>query len=197
MLAKARHYVPSHHLVNIYHAIFASHLMYGAQVWTPKLVEVSNTVSRIQKSALRIITFSEFKAHHEPLCKKLGILKFVDNIELSNCLFVHDFLNKKLPVSYVDTFTRIADTESTYDTRQACTGMLHIPKFNSVTFGLKSIYTRCMISWNKFTAEINKVHKRKFVNKMSSTDIDFLKLSRTSLNESITKHILSKYSENE
>ena len=197
MLAKARHFVPSQHLLNIYHAIFASHLMYGAQVWTPKLVEVSNTISRIQKSAMRILTFSDFKAHHEPLCKKLGILKFVDNIELSNCIFVHDFLNKNLPVSYVDTFTRIEDTESSYDTRQSSTGMLRIPKYNGVTFGLKSIYNRCMISWNKYTAEINKVHKQKFVNKMSSTDIDFLRLSRTSLKESINKQILSKYSENE
>ena len=86
MLAKARHFVPSQHLLNIYHAIFASHLMYGAQVWTPKLVEVSNTVSRIQKTALRIITFSEFKAHHEPLCKKLGILKFVDYVLFKSAL---------------------------------------------------------------------------------------------------------------
>ena len=88
-------------------------------------------------------------------------------------------------------------SESTYDTRQACTGMLHIPKFNSVTFGLKSIYTRCMISWNKFTAEINKVHKQKFINKMRSTDIDLTKLSKTSLKETVTKHILSKYTERE
>ena len=146
---------------------------------------------------MRIITFSEFKAHHEPLCKKLGILKFVDNIELSNCIFVHDFLNKNLPVSYVDTFTRIVDTESTYNTRQACTGMLHIPKYNGVTFGLKSIYIRCMISWNKYTAEINKVHKQKFVNKMCSTDIDLIKLSKNSLKETVTKHILSKYTERE
>ena len=94
MLVKARHYAPHEHLINIYHAIFASHMMYGAQVWTPKLISVSDTVSQIQKSAMRIITFSEFKAHHEPLCKQLGILKFVDNIEVSNCIFVYDFLKK-------------------------------------------------------------------------------------------------------
>ena len=105
------------------------------------------------------------------------------------------FSIKKLLASYVDTFTRIADTESTYDTRQACTGMLHIPKFNGVTFGLKSIYSRCMISWNKYTAEINKVHKQKFVNKMHSTNIDLIKLPKKSLKETLTKHILSKYTE--
>ena len=60
MLAKARHYVPFADLKNIYHAIFASHLMYGAQVWTPKLLSVSDKISRLQKSAIRIMTFSDF-----------------------------------------------------------------------------------------------------------------------------------------
>ena len=194
MLAKARHFVPQQHLVNIYHAIFASHLMYGAQVWTPKLTSVSDTVSRIQKSAMRIITFSEFKAHHEPLCKKLKILKFVDNIDLSHCIFVYDFLNKKLSGSYINTFTRIGDA-STYNTRQAGIGMLYGPKYNGTTFGLKCIYNRCIMSWNKYTAEINKIHKQESVNKMRTTDIDFLNMSRTSLKETITKHILAKYTD--
>ena len=139
MLAKARHYVPQQHLINIYHAIFASHLMYGAQIWSPKLVAVRETISRLQKSALRIITFSEFKAHHEPLCKRLSIIKFVDNIELSNCLFEYDFLNNNLPKSYVNIFTGLENTDSNSMTRQASTGMIHIPRYTGTTFGLKCI----------------------------------------------------------
>ena len=131
MLAKARHFVPEQHLKNIYHAIFASHLMYGAQVWTPKLISVKESISRLQKSAMRIITFSEFKAHHEPLCKKLNILKFVDSIELSNCLFVYDFLNKNLPNCYVDTFTRFDEPNATSDTRQSAIGILRKPRYFS------------------------------------------------------------------
>ena len=193
MLAKARHYVPHEHLINIYHAIFASHMMYGAQVWTPKLISVSDTVSQIQKSAMRIITFSEFKAHHEPLCKQLGILKFVDNIEVSNCIFVHDFFNKLLPVSYANTFTKVEDKDTTCTTRQAITGLMHLPKFSGITFGLKCIYNRCIISWNKYTQELNKIHKQKFVNKMRCTDFDLLNLSRKTIKETLTKHILEKY----
>ena len=195
MLAKARHYVPQQHLINIYHAIFASHLMYGAQVWSPKLVAVKKTVSRLQKSALRIITFSEFKAHHEPLCKQLSIVKFIDNIEISNCLFVYDFLNNNLPDSYINIFTRVDDTDSNSTTRQASTGMIHIPRYTGTTFGLKSIYNKCIISWNKFTSEINKLKKAKFANKMRCPDIDLLKLSRGSLKDTLTKHVLSTYSE--
>ena len=107
MLAKARHYVPHSDLKNIYHAIFSSHLMYGAQVWTPKLLSVSDKISRLQKNAMRIMTFSEFKAHSEPLFKQLEILKFKDNISVSNCVFVFDFLHGNLPNSLAETFARI------------------------------------------------------------------------------------------
>jgi hypothetical protein len=89
MLAKARHYVPELELKNIYHAIFSSHILYGSQVWTSKLISVTAKISRLQKAAMRIMTFSEFKAHSEPLFKKLEILKFQDSITVNNCSFVY------------------------------------------------------------------------------------------------------------
>ena len=92
MLAKARHYVPHADLKNIYYAIFASHLLYAAQVWTPKLLSVTDKISTLQKNAMRIMTFSEFRAHSEPLFKDLEILKLVDSITLNNCIFVHDYI---------------------------------------------------------------------------------------------------------
>ena len=193
MLAKARHYVPPLELKNIYHAIFSSHLMYGAQVWTPKLLSVSDKISKLQKRAMRIITFSEFKAHTEPLFKQLEILKFCDSISLSNCLFVYDYLNCNLLKSYVDTFTRIEDTNANCSTRQASTGMLHIPRYKGTTFGLKCIYKNCIDSWNDYTSEINEVNKQKIVNKFKAPDTDLLKLSRTKLKDTLTEHILSKY----
>ena len=41
---------------------------------------VTGKISRLQKAAMRIMTFSEFRAHSEPLFKKLEILKFQDSI---------------------------------------------------------------------------------------------------------------------
>ena len=192
MLAKARHYVPFADLKNIYHAIFASHLMYGAQVWTPKLLSVSDKISRLQKSAIRIMTFSDFKAHSEPLFKQVEILKFTDSIILQNCIFVYDYLHGNLPNSFLETFKRIDDTHDT-ETRQACTGMLSTPTYNSTEYGLKCIYKKCINSWNNATYEINEIEKRKYVNKLKSPDIDLLKLSRNKLKENIKEHILSKY----
>ena len=138
------------------------------------------------------MTFSEFRAHSEPLFKDLEILKFVDNLTLNNCIFVHDYLRGQLPQSYVKTFTRIDNTHST-DTRQACTGMLINPPCNSVNFGIKSIYKKCIYSWNKITADINHIQKSKVVNKLKTIDIDLAQLSRNKLKETIKTHLLSTY----
>ena len=100
-----------------------------------------------------------------------------------------------MPNSYVDTFTRFDEPNLTSTTRQAAIGILRKPRYSSTFFGLKSIYNTCITSWNKFSTEINKIHKLNFVNKIQCTDIDLLKLSHGKLKETITKHIISKYTE--
>ena len=194
MLAKARHYVPDLELKNIYHAIFSSHTLYGSQIWTPKLISITDKISRLQKTALRIMTFSEFRAHSEPLLKKMEILKFSDSIHVNNCLFVYDYLVNSLPASFTNTFIRTGDLYD-YSTRQASTGKLFVPRYKTTTFGLKCIYKRCIDSWNKLTTEINIVNKLHNINKPEIKDIDFLKFSRAVLKDKLTKHILSTYAE--
>ena len=194
MLAKARHYVPDLELKNIYHAIFSSHILYGSQVWTPKLISISDRISRLQKAAMRIMTFSEFRAHSEPLFKKLEILKFRDSIAVNNCLFVYDYFNKTLPISFTNTFIRTDDLHE-YSTRQASTGKIYIPRYKTTTFGLKCIYKRCIDSWNKLTTEINTINRNTNSSKSEIKDIDLLKFSRNVLKDRIMKHILSTYEE--
>ena len=95
----------------------------------------------------------------------------------------------------MNTFSRFDKPNATSSTRQAAVGMLRKPRYFSTSFGLKSIYNNCILSWNEFTTEINKIHKLNFINKMQCTDIDLIKLSRAKLKETITKHIISKYTE--
>ena len=192
MLAKARHYVPEPELKNVYHAIFSSHILYGSQVWTSKLISVTDKISRLQKTAMRIMTFSEFRAHSEPLFKKLEILKFHDSLSINNCSFVYDYFNNNLPGSFINTFIRTTDLYK-YSTRQASTGLLHVPKYNTTTFGLKCIYKRCIDSWNKLSTEINLLNRKD--KSKDSEDIDLLKFSRATLKDKLTKYILSTYVE--
>ena len=80
-------------------------------------------------------------------------------------------------------------------TRQAITGKLSIPRYKTTSFGLKCIVKKCINSWNKFTDEINKVNKTKFINKLTCPDIDLTRYSRTKLKDTINKHILNQYTD--
>ena len=186
--------MPEPELKNIYHAIFSSHILYGSQVWTSKLISVTEKISRLQKSAMRIMTFSEFRAHSEPLFKKLEILKFSDSISVNNCSFVYDYFHNNLPVSFTNTFFRTDDLYQ-YSTRQATSGQLYTPRYKTTTFGLKCIYKRCIDSWNQFAIDMNIINRKNNINNQENQDIDFLKYSRQVLKDKLTKHILSTYEE--
>ena len=194
MLAKARHYVPNLELKNIYHAIFSSHILYGSQIWTSKLISITDKIFRLQKAAMRIMTFSDFRAHSEPLFCKLKILKFQDSISVNNCSFVYDYLSNNLPGSFKNIFLRSNDLHE-YKTRQATTGKLHIPAYKTTSFGLKCIYKRCINSWNQLTTELNQLNKGKNKNNLEIANIDLLKYSRTVLKNKLTEHIISTYEE--
>ena len=149
ILAKSRHYVPSKQLKDIYYAIFSSHLTYGSQIWGQGINTYIDKIFIIQKNALRIISFSEFNAHTDPLFKKLKILKIKDLITLQNCLFVHDFINNKLPKSFNNTFNKLKDVH-TINTRSAIAGNLYVPFSNTTRYGLNSIYRKSIDNWNFF-----------------------------------------------
>ena len=135
------------------------------------------------------MTFSEFRAHSEPLFKKLDIMKFQDSIVVNNCLFVYDYLNNNLPGSFINTFLRTNDMHE-HKTRQATTGKLYIPSYKTTTFGLKCIYNRCINSWNKLTTELNLLNRTTNVNNIEINDFDLLNYSRTVLKDKLTKHYL-------
>ena len=49
------------------------------------------------------MTFSDFKAHSNPIFKELKILKVEDSIHVLNCLFFHDYFNNKLPKPFISS----------------------------------------------------------------------------------------------
>ena len=100
MLAKSRHYAPNE-ILQIYHALFSSHLKFASQIWGLTNNSHVQKIFKMQKTALRILFFSEFRAHTSPIFKEHKILKLHDYIVLENCLFIHDFINKKLPSCFI------------------------------------------------------------------------------------------------
>ena len=105
-------YCPKEELLSIYHAIFSSHLVYGCQNWGQSSNIFTQKVFKLQKRAMRILSFADFYANADPLYKMFNILKLNDNIALQNCLFVQDFFNNKLPICFNSYFHSISEIHS-------------------------------------------------------------------------------------
>ena len=103
LLAISRHYVPKSLLTQIYYGQFYSHLSYGCQIWGQNLNKNSPTFI-LQKKAIRLISFADFRAHTDPLFKELKLLKIMDIVKLNNVIFVHNVLNDKAPKHFHDYF---------------------------------------------------------------------------------------------
>ena len=112
ILAKARHYICTNHnntsldsslfslegsenirmpivknktLVSLYYAIFNSILTYGCQTWGLLKSPSFQKIVRLQKAALRIITFSNFGQHTSSIFKELRILKLLETSQFTFC----------------------------------------------------------------------------------------------------------------
>ena len=131
ILAKSRHYVPPKQLKDIYYAIFSSHLTYGSQIWGQSSNTYIEKIFLIQTYAVRIISFADT----DPIFKKL---KIKDHISLQNCLLAYDFINKKLPRSFNNTFSELKDIHS-IETRISIADNLYTPYTNTTRYGLNSI----------------------------------------------------------
>ena len=113
MLSKVRYYVQDIELKNIYHAIFESHIRYGCMIWFQSNSEfIKDKIQKLQKKALRMMSFSELHESSSPLFKKWKILKIEDIVEIQNCVFVHSFLKGKLPKSFENFFLRCSDVHT-------------------------------------------------------------------------------------
>ena len=146
-LSKLRHYVPLKSLLNIYHAIFASHIRYGCQIWGLCDNTTTHRILTLQKTALRLITFSEPRSPSSPIFSELGILKFFDQVEVLNILLVHQHLNRKLPLDSLETlnFNQIHHSAGT---RGNSLGLLNLPNVNTTMFGLNSLTRLSARQWN-------------------------------------------------
>ena len=151
MLSKVRHYVQKSEVKNIDHAIFESHLRYGCQVWfLYSSKAIKDKIEKLQKKAIRIISFSDLRDSSSPLFKKWKILKISDIIELQKYLLFHSFLDEKLPSSFETFFQKCSDVHNA-PKRFSKSECFYMRRVKSVKYGMNSITSACINSWKNIT----------------------------------------------
>ena len=144
ILSKLRHYAPIETCLQVYYALFYSHLIYGCNVWGLSSEENLKKIEILQRKCLRILTFSDFRSHTNHLFIKHNILKVREIIKLQQLHLLYNFLNDSLPTDLKKLF-KLNDDVHSHHTRQA----FHVPSVNTSTFGINSIKYHCPDLWNK------------------------------------------------
>ena len=118
LIAKLRHFLPTHTLLNMYQALIAPYLTYGLTVWGQACKSYLDTLLKLQKRALRFIYFSDHNGHAIPVYVDAYslALKFVYYESIVNMMF--DVRNRTAPSNIQDLFQHISNVHS-YNTRSS------------------------------------------------------------------------------
>ena len=118
-IKQVKHFLPYTSLKTLYSALIHPYLSYGILAWGNANASVLHKTIILQKRAIRTIHNSWYKSHTEPLFKRSQILKLNDLHEFQIALFMHDFVNKKLPRSFDGVYSLNCDIRENLLTRQS------------------------------------------------------------------------------
>ena len=93
ILNRLKYIYPQNVLITLYKSLFVPHINYGSLLWG----HAGGALDKIQKKAVRTITYSNYIAHSVPLLKELNLLKVKDLFELKVLKFLFKLYHNTLP----------------------------------------------------------------------------------------------------
>ena len=156
ILSKLRHIAPRSVCLNVYYALFYSHLYYGACIWGLTSQKNLKIIETLQNKCVRTMTFSDFRSTANPIYEQLGLLKVNDIIKYQQLKIAYEYFDKKLPEDLYQLFTKSIEMHSTNMTLASDrNNTLVIPNIKTEHSGRKSIKFQCPSLWNHFSS--NKI----------------------------------------
>ena len=153
MFFKIRNLLPLDVLFCLYNALFLPFLQYGLIVWGQTYASYIDPIFKLQKRAVRAISFQPLMSPSLPIFNDFKLLKLSEIFELQLLTFVFDSINKTSPSCFHDFFL-LSSSVHQYSTRQASQGDLYMFKKNSLQYGLKSIRYHGVKLWNTLPLEL-------------------------------------------
>ena len=117
ILYRARNRLDPNILKLLYISLVYPYLSYCILIWghTHKTYLTKLFIS--QKKIIRIITFSDYYAHTNPLFTKLKLLKLCEIYSYFMCIFIYKYINSQLPSNIFDAFFTLTTSIHDYKTR--------------------------------------------------------------------------------
>lgn len=159
ILSKLRHYLDTDSLKQVYYSLIYPYLQYGLIIWGNTYKTRLNQLHILNNKAIRLMTFSSFYSHAPPLYKALGILQLKDLTYINTSLFMHDYINNKLPIAFLNYYKNTSDIHNYYTRSSAHNLYLTSASTNYGKFSMKFIGVK---TWNSIPENTRKLPKYSF-----------------------------------
>ena len=110
--SKLKHVLPQNALFKLYYSLFYPHLLYGLVAWGSTFPTYLHKFASIQNKAVKLIGGGHFLESSTHFYAKLKILKILDLYIFETSKLVHDYMNRKLPLSFSDYFNKSCDVSN-------------------------------------------------------------------------------------
>ena len=139
-------------LITLYKSLFIPHINYGSLLWG----HVGESIDKIQKKAIRTITYSNYIAHSEPLLKSLNLLKVKDLFNLKILKFLFNLYHNKVPPYFNNYRLDLEKIKTPYALRPH---PLPVPRVFHAYAEAGLVY-QLVIMQNKITVSDNLISRR-------------------------------------
>ena len=167
VLLKLRKFVSTQVLLQLYYAIIYSFLTYSVLAWGNTYITNLKPLIILQKKAVRIITFSDYRKHTSSLFKALKLLKFSDIVKFYTGTFMLQYSKGQLPVDFDNLFTEVKNIHG-YKTRLASekiTYALTLPRTNYGIFNIRFYGPKV---WNPLDESLKSMNIQNFKKKLKN-----------------------------
>ena len=176
ILHRLKYIYPQSILITLYKSLFVPHINYGSLLWG----HAGGALDKIQKKAVRTITYSNYIAHSEPLLKELNLLKVKDLFELKILKFLFNLYHNNLPPYFNSYRSHLEKIVTPYTLRPH---PLPVPRVSHV-FAEAGLLYKLVVIKNKFAASDEVISFR--INDQSYSLIGF--------NQYVIKKMVDSYS---
>ena len=150
ILCKARHKLFTSALISLYNTLVLPYLTYCIVIWGKTYKKLMRSVFILHKKIMRIITFSDYRAHTNELFKKHKVLKFESLYDYFSGILMYKSYHRTLPSFYNDFFA-YNNFNHSYNTRYG--NDYQLPKRRSTRLSF-SVQTYGPPIWNNLPINI-------------------------------------------
>ena len=166
IIARLRHFVPTHTLLNIYRALINPYIFYGISLWGQPAHKYMNKILILQKRALRLIYFATSREHAVPLFIASNVLPVNMLYYKTVSTLMHDVKNNMAPPNILNLFTSVRSVH-TYHTRAATSDKFHC-KYSRLK-QQKDSFSRVGVKiWNEIPDDLRELTKSSFKAKINN-----------------------------